>query len=65
MPASFPEYRSRSVEEIVLQDLKQLQDQNGQIINNIVDILREKNELLQDMTFREANRGLDRYWTNV
>lgn len=65
MPANFPEIRSRTVEEIVLQDLRQMQDQNGQIITDIVNILREKNQLLQDMTFRTANRGNDRYWINV
>ena len=65
MPTNFPEYRARTVEEIVLQDLRQMQDQDGRIITDIVNILREKNQLLQDMTFRTANRGNDRYWINV
>lgn len=65
MPATFPTYKPRSIQEIVLQDLKEMQDEKGKIITDIVDILAEKNELLQDMRFRAANKGTDRYWTNV
>lgn len=65
MPTNFPEYRSRTVEEIVLQDLRQMQDQNGQIITDVINVLREKNEILQDMTFRTANWHNDSYRMNI
>ena len=62
MAAEFPKYRVRSLQDIQLQDLKNMQDDKGNIITNIIDVLKEENEILQDIRFQTANKGTDRYW---
>ena len=61
MPATFPNPVYRTLQDIVLQDFKENQDPNGQYIGNMIDVLRTQNRFLDDMVYRPANFGLDKY----